>query len=213
MALLEARLAERGETPRLLAALGTTQFRAEALDEALSTNERLLVLDPNAVVALNYIAYSLAEEGRDLERAAEYAERAVGMAPSASDVRDTLGWVYFRLGRYDEARRELEQAAALGSPDAVIHEHLGDALMALGLPEEARRAWQRALEIEPGRPSCIERLESSEGAPEGLAALKHRKQVAVAAPPRSSRRRAGARTSRARGSRSIPIVWRTSSTG
>lgn len=166
VALLKQRLAERGESPELLAALGSSQFRAGALDEALSTNERLLAIDPNAVVALNYIAYTLAEEGRDLARATEYAERAAGMAPAAPDVRDTLGWVYFRLGRFDEARRELEAAAALGSPSAVIHEHLGDALMALGLSEEACRAWRRALEIEPGRQSSIERLESA-GAPEG----------------------------------------------
>jgi tetratricopeptide (TPR) repeat protein len=165
VALLSARLAERGDTPQLLAALGAAQFRAGALADALSTNERLLTIDPNAVVALNYVAYTLAEEGRDLERAAEYAERAAGMAPSEADVRDTLGWVYFRLGRFDDARRELETAAALGVPSAVIHEHLGDALMALGLSEDARRAWRRALEIEPGRPSSIERLESA-GAPE-----------------------------------------------
>jgi tetratricopeptide (TPR) repeat protein len=167
VALLEARLAERGESPGTLAALGSAQFRAGALDDALSTNERLLVIDPNAVVALNYIAYTLAEEGRDLERAADYAERAAGMAPSEPDVRDTLGWVYFRLGRFGEARRELEAAAALGSPNAVIYEHLGDSLMALGLPDDARHAWQRALEIEPGRPSSVERLKPA-GALEGL---------------------------------------------
>jgi len=155
-------LAERGESGELLAALGAAQFSAGDVEGAFDTYERLLERDPDEVVALNFVAYVLAEEDRELDRALEYAERAARLAPTASEVRDTLGWVYYRLGRFEEARGELELAATLDEPSADTEEHLGDTLMALGLVEEARAAWRRALELEPDRESALRRLEAGD---------------------------------------------------
>jgi len=94
----------------------------------------------------------------DLPKALDYATRAASVAPESAPVRDTLGWTYFRLGRFEEALAELQLAIDLGGADAVIFEHLGDAYDALGRGSEARAAWMRALEADPTRASSAERL-------------------------------------------------------
>jgi tetratricopeptide (TPR) repeat protein len=61
---------------------------------------------------------------------------------------DSLGWVLYRRGKVAEARKELERAAALpDGEDPVIWEHLGDVYRDLRMPTEARRAWERALQL------------------------------------------------------------------
>lgn len=160
VALLRGAVESGGESPELLAVLGVAQYEAGDAEGAVSTYERLLETDPDSVLALNFVAYTLAELGRNLEHALAYAERAAELDPDSANVRDTLGWVHYRLGHYDAARRELEDAIRLGATQAVVHEHLGDALAALGLLDGARESWRRALEAEPGRPSAAERLQA-----------------------------------------------------
>ena len=75
-------------------------------------------------------------------------------APSRSRPRDgmiidSLGWAYYRLGRYDEAVRELEKAIELKPGDPVINDHLGDAYWKVGRQLEARFQWQHAKDFEP----------------------------------------------------------------
>jgi tetratricopeptide (TPR) repeat protein len=113
------------------------------------------------VQALNFLAYTLADEDLDPARALGYAERAVALDPKNGFVRDTLGWTYYRLGRFEEAREEIETAIELGGGEPVVYEHLGDALHALGLTDQALSAWSRALELEPGRESSIERIDAT----------------------------------------------------
>jgi tetratricopeptide (TPR) repeat protein len=161
VALVEDAIVERGERPGLLVALGGAHFRRGDIDSAFRAYERVLAADPDAVVALNFVAYSLAENNTDLDRALELAERAARLAPTAPEVLDTLGWVYHRLGRESDARREIEEALALGDESAEVHEHLGDVLHALGLEDEAAAAWRRALEVEPGRGSAAAKLEGA----------------------------------------------------
>jgi len=165
VAAIESGLAAIGPTPSLLSALGSVRFLAGDTEGALDAYERVLEIQPDSVQALNFIAYTLADEDLDPERALPYAERAVEMDPQNGFVRDTLGWVYFKLGRFGDAREALEAAVELGGTESVVYEHLGDALRALGLTGEAVSAWSRALEIEPGRESSIARIEAA-GIPE-----------------------------------------------
>ena len=62
-------------------------------------------------------------------------------------VRDTLGWTYFRLGRLDDASRELKKALELGADDPIVLDHLGDVYAELGDRAEACEWWARALEM------------------------------------------------------------------
>jgi Tfp pilus assembly protein PilF len=107
------------------------------------------VLDeyPNDVGASNDLGYLWADQGIHLDRALRMIQHAVSAEPDNAAYIDSLGWVFYRLGRYDEAVVELQRAvAAEDGPDPVILDHLGDAHFKVNQPEEARQAWHRAVE-------------------------------------------------------------------
>jgi Flp pilus assembly protein TadD len=62
---------------------------------------------------------------------------------------DSLGWVLYRLGRYDEAIVHMERAAELMPVDPIVNDHLGDVLWAVGRYREAEFQWTRALSFDP----------------------------------------------------------------
>ncbi|MEA3409328.1 MAG: tetratricopeptide repeat protein, partial [Candidatus Eisenbacteria bacterium] len=160
-AILDTATARFGDSAAILRARGATHYGAGDFDRAVEAYEKLLEIDENSVTALNFIAYTLADENRDLERALRYARRAVELETGNPLLRDTLGWTHFRLGNMEEARRELDLSVELGGDNPVILEHLGDVLLELGLVEEAVTTWTKALESSPGRTSTIERIEGT----------------------------------------------------
>ncbi len=160
-AILDTATARFGDTAPILRARGAMYYGAGDFDGAIGAYEKLLEIDEDSVTALNFIAYTLADENRDLGRALEYARRAVELEEDNPLLRDTLGWTHFRLGNMEEARRELDLSVELGGDNPVILEHLGDVLLALGLVDEAVAVWTKALEPSPGRTSTIERIEGT----------------------------------------------------
>jgi tetratricopeptide (TPR) repeat protein len=118
--------------------------------EAEEWLEQVLDEFPEDAGALNDLGYLWADQNKNLDRALEMIERAVNEEPENTSYRDSLGWVYYRLGRYDQALAELKKAAADPEPDPVILDHLGDAHHGLKQHDEALSAWKRALEgLEP----------------------------------------------------------------
>ncbi|MCX7566937.1 tetratricopeptide repeat protein [Sulfitobacter sp. F26169L] len=104
-----------------------------------------LAINPDQPQVLNYLGYSLVEEQRKLDEALEMIERAVAASPDSGYIVDSLGWVYYRLGRYDEAVVQMERAVELEAVDPVVNDHLGDVYWAVGRTREARFQWKRAL--------------------------------------------------------------------
>ena len=117
-------------------------------NKALDLMRQLLRIDAEHADALNFIAYHHAEKGTDLEQALLQAQKALA-AKKSGYIIDTLGWIYFKLGRYDESRQQLEEATSLLPGDPVILEHLGDLYRALSLWEQAGEAYRKALELDP----------------------------------------------------------------
>ena len=111
--------------------------------------KKAVELAPEEPSALNYLGYSWAERGVNLEKAFELIEKAVALAPDDGAIIDSLGWAHYQLGRYDEAVGHLEQAAALVPSDPTVTDHLGDVYWRLGRETEARFQWRRALELDP----------------------------------------------------------------
>ena len=109
-----------------------------------------------------------AEEGVALEESVQLIQRALAIEPDNGAYIDSLGWAYFKLGRLDEATKELERAAHL-IEDAVIFEHLGDCYAAQGRREEAAKAWRRSLELNAEQPQVRHKLEHSSHAPPSAA--------------------------------------------
>jgi tetratricopeptide (TPR) repeat protein len=105
------------------------------------------VLDefPDDIAADNDLGYLWADENRHLQRALGMIQRAVTSEPDNGAYRDSLGWVYYRLGRLPEAIAELEKAiAADKEPDGAVLEHLGDVLAKAGQGDKARDVYRRA---------------------------------------------------------------------
>ncbi len=114
-----------------------------------------LVLRPDQPQVLNYLGYSLVERGEKMDEALAMIETAAAALPDNGAIVDSLGWVYFQLGRYEEAVLHLEQAASLEPLDPVINDHLGDAFWAVGRATEAQFQWQRALSFDPEEDDAI----------------------------------------------------------
>ena len=72
---------------------------------------------------------------------------------------DSLGWVYFKKGMFEEALKQLETASQL-IEDPVVFEHLGETYIKLGKQEEAAQAWKKALEIDPENEEVKKKIET-----------------------------------------------------
>lgn len=118
-------------------------------EKAENDFEQALKLAPNQPLVLNYLGYSWADRGHNLERAKEMIERAVQRRPNDGAITDSLGWVLFRMGRTNEAVKVLERAVELEPDDATVNAHLGDVYWAVGRRIEAQYQWRRALTLNP----------------------------------------------------------------
>lgn len=119
----------------------------------------LLARTPGHPTALNFLGYMLADENRLLEEAEGLIRRAVEADPDNGAFVDSMGWVYYRLGRLPEARRELERAVELTDGDAIVREHLGDVYRDLRMTDMAREQYRMALESDPGNPRLRSKLD------------------------------------------------------
>ncbi|MEM1181280.1 MAG: tetratricopeptide repeat protein [Acidobacteriota bacterium] len=170
--LLEGLLDERSDET-VLFALGAAYERVGNIDKAESTFKRLLEASPDHAPTLNYLGYTWTENGKNLEEALSMIQRAVAMDPDNGAYVDSLGWAYYRLGRYEAARPHLEWAGRLTPDDPTVHEHLGDLYTALGDEALARAAYRRSLEILG---------EDSEGATEDQTRIRGKLEAFDAAP-------------------------------
>lgn len=99
---------------------------------------------PDHPYVLNYLGYAWADQGENLEKSLEMIQKAVDLRPGDGYITDSLGWVYYRMGRYEDAVPYLEQAVELMPYDPVINDHLGDAYWKVGRKLEAEFQWIRA---------------------------------------------------------------------
>ena len=146
-------IADRG-TPR---ADDWTLFfdRAVALDRSHQWNRaeadlrHALALSPDQPYVLNYLGYSYAEQGRDLEEARHMLERALAQKPRDGAFLDSLGWIILRQGDVPQAIEQLQEAAELTPEDPTVNYHLGVAYWQAGRRVEAENQWRRALILNP----------------------------------------------------------------
>ncbi len=151
--------------PKDLNTLGQLALTYDGLrrwKECDSLYEEALRIDSTsaaAAIVLNNYGYSLAERGLQLERALAMALRAVELEPNNASYLDTLGWIYFKISRYDDAERYVAKAVATGQASAVVNEHLGDIYFKLGHKEKATEYWQRALKMDQSNQALKEKIE------------------------------------------------------
>jgi tetratricopeptide (TPR) repeat protein len=114
-----------------------------------SLYERALELEPNDPLINNNYSYAFATRGIQLERALKMVQISVKADSLNSSYLDTIGWVYFMLGNYTEAKSYLEKAIEVGGKSSVMLDHLADTEFKLGNKEKAIELWKNAIELEP----------------------------------------------------------------
>lgn len=146
-------------------------------DSAYVEYDLAIDADPENSMAMNNLAYFMALDDVDLDRAETLAQRAVSLDPLNPTILDTYAWVLFRKKKYPEAKRQIDLALGQYStpdndekagvetsagdderetPSADIYDHAGDIYFMNGEPAQALDFWKKALELSPGNAS-IER--------------------------------------------------------
>jgi tetratricopeptide (TPR) repeat protein len=124
---------------------GATFEREKHYPEAEEQFQKVLASDPENASALNYLGYMLADQNTKLEEALGYVKRAVDLDPTNGAYLDSLGWAYFRLGKYELAEDNLLKASQKINTDPTVHDHLGDLYQKTGRLKMAATNWERAL--------------------------------------------------------------------
>lgn len=106
-----------------------------------------LAIRPDQAQILNYLGYSFIDRGQHLDEAMRMIEKAAQLHPDDGYIQDSLGWGYYRLGRFAEAVAPMEKAATQMSSDPLVNDHLGDVYWMVGRKREAEIQWQRALHL------------------------------------------------------------------
>jgi tetratricopeptide (TPR) repeat protein len=163
-ALHESEL-EGGElaTARFYFDFGATAEQAGLYDKAVDMFKKSIAIDPaNAAEAYNYLGYMWAERNTHLEEAADMIKRALQIDPNNGAYLDSLGWLEFRQGKFDQALTDLLRAAQnMSRDDAVVYEHIGDTYLKLNRVPQALEAWQKAITLEPQNKTLAEKIDST----------------------------------------------------
>ncbi len=120
--------------------------RLDRFDEAEGVFLELLESDPEDANAANYLGYLWADRAVRLDEALDLVTRAVEVEPENPAYLDSLGWVHYRLGSFDQAEFWLRRAIELNEDDGTLLAHLGEVLVANGEVEEGRRYLRLALD-------------------------------------------------------------------
>jgi tetratricopeptide (TPR) repeat protein len=175
--LLHKMRVENPEDDDVLYQLGVCYGTAKRLDEALEYMRLTLEKNPDNPHALNYIGYTLAERGENLDEAERMILRALDQRPNDGYITDSLGWVYYMralplvgtaeaiqgLTFLERARDKLFHAAELTGGDPVISEHLGDVHVALDELRQAFEFYEEAVRLEhreDEQPDLLEKLDN-----------------------------------------------------
>lgn len=148
-------------------------------EEAFKCYDEALSRTPDNPVTLNNYAYSLAQANMRLEEAEAMANRALAAEPNNPIYLDTLGWIYYRQGRYVQAVQVLEQAVQDAPQEPELRYHLGMAYWMRGRLPEARVELRKAANlwrIRYGKP-YDEALQALEQVEKGIKAAPSGKRI------------------------------------
>ena len=145
---LESVITNNPEQPMGYMALGRFYEQTQEYQKAIKIYEEGYKVNPNLGHAANNISFLLCEHfdsKENLEKAFELAKKALRLMPKNPDVRDTLGWVYYKMGDFKSATNYLKMAYAGNPRHALINYHLGMALYKENMLEESLQKLENAL--------------------------------------------------------------------
>ncbi len=137
---------------------GAAYERTGEFDKAEALFLECLSFYPKCHRILNYLAYMWAENDTNLDQALNFIRRALELEPNSAAYRDTLGWIYFKQGRLEDALKEIHQADLIMENDAEILLHLGDVYFALDKTDQAVIYWKRSFLADSENKAVISKL-------------------------------------------------------
>ena len=146
---LNQALAIKPDDVQLIGTLAMIYNGMRVFEKSDSLYERALELDPNDPLINNNYSYAFATRGIQLDRALKMVKISVAADSLNSSYLDTIGWVYYMLGNFTDAKLYLEKAIEVGGKSSVMLDHLADAEYKLGNKDKAIELWKNALELEP----------------------------------------------------------------
>ena len=137
------------ENPLVVSTLALTLDGAGRKQEARQAYEHALKLEPNNGVALNNLAFLLADNGGDLDQALTYAQKAKQYLPNLLEISDTLGWIYLKKNLSDNAVQIFLDLVGKEPNHSTYRYHLGLALSQKGDRPRAMKELEQALKNNP----------------------------------------------------------------
>ena len=107
-----------------------------------------LKLDPNDAYVLNYLGYSWLERSYKINEAMKMLQKAYDLMSNDPYITDSIGWAYFLLKDFKNAKKYLQQAVKLMPYDPIVNDHYGDVLWRLEKKIQARYFWNGALKLD-----------------------------------------------------------------
>ena len=150
---------KKEENPQARLWMGMLEESVGNHPAALAAFLRVLEIEPNNALALNNVAYLLAETGGRGDEALKYAQKALELSPDNPDFRDTLGWVLYKKGIYDAAVTQLKSAVSKGGGVRQQY-HLAMAYLKAGQEDRGRATLQAALRQDSSLPEAKQAQEA-----------------------------------------------------
>jgi Flp pilus assembly protein TadD len=125
--------------------LGAIYERQKFFDKAEEQFKKVLAVNPKSAPVLNYYGYMLGDLGIRLDEAEALVQRALKEEPFNGAYLDSLGWIYFKQGKFAASETTLRKAVERESRDATIHSHLGDLYAKTGRSDLAAAEWEKSL--------------------------------------------------------------------
>jgi tetratricopeptide (TPR) repeat protein len=135
------------EDERIHFRIGVVYDKLQRKEDSITAMRRVIEINPEHANALNYLGYTFADLGVNLDEAEQLIRKALELKPEDGYITDSLGWVLYRKGLYEEALRYLVRASTLVPQDSIIMEHVGDAYLKAGRRDKALEYYQRALSL------------------------------------------------------------------
>jgi tetratricopeptide (TPR) repeat protein len=125
---------------------GALDERQKHFDSAEEQFRKILAIDSNNSMTLNYLGYMLGDRGVRLDEALAMTQKAVQLDPQNGAYLDSLGWVYFKMGQYALSEANLRKATERMAKDPAVHDHLGELYEKTGRLKMAASQWEQSLQ-------------------------------------------------------------------
>ena len=126
---------------------GVAYERTDQWDKAEKDLLNSLSVSPDDAYVINYLAYTWIEKGINIDKSLDMLKKANALRPNDGYIIDSLGWAFFKLKNYKEAKKYLQLAVKLMASDPIVNDHYADSLWMNNNSLQARYYWNYVLKL------------------------------------------------------------------